>query len=147
YEFLKISKLGIYTLEVTTSAGCKFYDTISVGKIRSFELTVIPFPSDTLCRAGEVQLKLINKSPLMKSFKWSNGSKADSIIVNKSGTYILEGVDADGCIVRDTSFILITDTPEITIKSSKGSEICEGESTILSIDGIDNISNYTYNWS
>lgn len=147
YEFLKVSKLGIYTLEVTTPAGCKLYDTISVSKIKSFELTVIPFPNDTLCTAGQVQLRLVNKSPLMKSQKWSNGSKADSIIVSKSGTYILEGVDAEGCVVRDTTFVLITDTPVINIKSSKGKEICEGESTILSIEGIDDVSNYTYLWS
>lgn len=144
---INVSEEGFYFLEASNSSGCFFYDTLLVEQVRSFDLNILSFPRDTVCSISEVVLRIENKSPKMKSHKWSTGSKEDSIIVTKSGTYILEGKDEDQCTIRDTAFVLITTPPEFTISSSRGDTICENESSILSVTGLDNLSNYDYQWS
>lgn len=146
-DSLYVTEIGVYTLKVSTKTGCIYYDTIEVSKVRSFDLDIVSYPSDTICAPGEVILKLSDKSPLITSQQWSTGSRKDSIIVTKSGRYILEANDKNFCFVRDTVFVEIIEPPNIEISSSKGDIICESEQTILSVKGLSNLSNYTYNWS
>ncbi len=146
-DSLYLTNIGLYSLKISTKSGCVFYDTIDVTKVRSFDLDVVSYPSDTICAPGEVILKLVNKSPLITSQQWSNGSRKDSIIVTQSGRYILQANDMNFCYVRDTVFVEIIAPPVIDINSSKGDLICESEQTILSVVGLDNLSNYSYLWS
>lgn len=146
-DSLYVTKIGTYSLKVSTKSGCTYFDTIEVTKVRSFDLDIVSYPSDTICAPGEVILKVSDKSPLITSQQWSTGSRKDSIIVTKSGRYILEANDKNFCYIRDTVFVEIIEPPIIDISSSKGDLICESEQSILSVEGLSNLSNYTYNWS
>jgi cytochrome b involved in lipid metabolism len=146
-DSLFVTKTGIYNLKISTKSGCEFYDTIEVTRVQSFDLDIVSFPSDTICAPGEVILKLREKSPLITSQQWSTGSRKDSIIVTKSGRYILQANDKNFCYVRDTVYVEIIDLPSFDIASSKGNLICESEQTILSVVGLNNLSNYSYIWS
>lgn len=146
-ENLIVDKVGKYSLKVTTKSGCSFYDTVNVTKVRSFDLNIVAYPNDTICSPGSVTLKLEKISPAITSKIWSNGSRKDSIIVTKSGMYFIKANDANFCYLYDTVYVEIVPTPEISINSSKGKSICENESTTLTVDGLDNLSNYEYHWS
>ena len=146
-DSLYVTKTGLYSLKINTKSGCMFYDTIEVTRVRSFDLDISAYPSDTICAPGEVILRSVNKSPLITSQLWSTGSRKDSIIVTKSGRYILQANDKNFCYIRDTIFVEIIDPPIIDINSSKGNLVCESEQTILSVIGLNNLSNYSYLWS
>jgi len=97
--------VGIYAVQVTDNNGCKGSDTT---EITSF----LPLPSDflpndtLLCSYDKLSIKPIQA---YKTYQWSTGASAASLIVSQPGTYWLQVKDAKCCVGRDTMIIVAKD--------------------------------------
>ncbi|MEZ5038476.1 MAG: pre-peptidase C-terminal domain-containing protein [Saprospiraceae bacterium] len=74
-------------------------------------LTINPLPivtivGDTILCAGEESLLTATGAD---EFLWNTGETTASIIVNQSGTYFVEGTDANGCKQTASINVLVTD--------------------------------------
>lgn len=74
------------------------------------------------------------------SYLWSNGQSQPSISVNQGGTYSVTVTNADGCSASTETTVTTIPAPAIVI--SGNTNLCEGESTMLSASGAD-----SYHWS
>ncbi|MEM9544412.1 MAG: gliding motility-associated C-terminal domain-containing protein [Bacteroidota bacterium] len=97
---IEVSETGMYILEVN-NRGCISYDTATVE--------TIPFPEpnlgdDLILCLGDVRtIGVPNNSNYF--FTWNTGDFSNSIVVEESGTYVLE-VNHRGCISYDTTEII-----------------------------------------
>ena len=100
---IKIWEAGKYTLEIVTSTGCKFYDTLEVVILPDIEFNIV---GDTvICKNGDFVTLKTDKS--FDKYLWSTGSTDDSIDINSPGLYWLEVTNKNGCTAYDE--IIITD--------------------------------------
>lgn len=126
---VNVNAAGDYSVTATNAAGC-----IS----NSNTLTVVVNPNPTVsitadgptsfCTGGSVMINSDHNS----GNTWSNGSTANSIEINNSGTYWVDVIDANGC--EGTSNIIsvnVSDSPTPTISASGSTSICDGASVTL----------------
>lgn len=130
-----ITSGGNYILTVTDNNGCQ-------GNT-SFVVTENPLPQPQL--ATNIDLCDGNNSVLnpgnFVSYLWSTGSTTSSIVATGTGTYIVTVTDNNGCINTGTSHVVVHLNPTPAIIGQN--EICEGKSTVLSLN-----SNFAqYLWS
>jgi gliding motility-associated-like protein len=84
---------GIYTLEATTSLGCRSTDTVVVNQV--FPLPVVQFTNDPVLCEGETAILTPGSS--FMSYTWNNGTHGNFLEVSSPGTYSVEVMDANGC--------------------------------------------------
>lgn len=132
---------GIYRLTVTTKDD-SFSDSIKV--------TIYPIPkpeitSDKPLQICEDDSVTLTVTPVNNDYtcKWNNGSTLQSITVNSPGMYIASIQNGYGCIRSDTAIVKVV--PKFQVKIFGETEICEGDSIILTAEpsGIE----YNYLWS
>jgi gliding motility-associated-like protein len=93
--------IGRYFVQVTDVHGCVGSDTTEIK-------TMLPLPTNFLpqdtviCSYGEVLLKPRQN---YNSYLWSDGSRSQSIVVNKPGLYWLQVEDGKHCVGRDTMMV------------------------------------------
>lgn len=77
------------------------------------------------------------------TYTWNSGSNSPSISVSPTltGTYQLNGTDANGCLGTGTKTLTVNALPTITAVATR-SVICRGETTTLTATGAN-----TYTWS
>jgi PKD repeat protein len=116
---LAISNAGNYYVKVTDSQGCSFYsDTINIS-IDNFSFSTSLGVDTNLCIGNTLQLQNIT-SPITNYF-WSNASTNDSLAVTASGSYWVEAINFNNCVLRDTINITIVGTaPQSVFSSSNG---------------------------
>lgn len=88
----------------------------------------IDFGNDSISTCGSsYQLD----APANCTYFWSNGTYADSLIVNYSGTFSLKATDQNGCYSRDTVYIELNSifNPSIQSSSACDSSILDCGST------------------
>ena len=126
---------GNYILTVTDNNGC-------IGNT-NFTVTENPLPqpqlptNTDLCDGNNTTLNPGN----FTSYVWSTGSVSSSIQAASTGIFIVTVTDQNGCVNSSTASVVVhlNPTPSITGQS----EICDGKSTVLSLN-----SNYSqYLWS
>lgn len=78
------------------------------------------------------------------SYKWSNGVKAQNIVVADSGTYILTATTVDGCRYRDTVYITRAAAPSVSIGDSVSTCINTSVQLIATVTGGN--PQYSYKW-
>ena len=66
------------------------------------------------------------------SYSWSDGSTAQTLSANLAGTYTVTGTDANGCSASDS---MVIDVLTVDI-AQNDTTICEGDSLMLSINGL-----------
>lgn len=122
-----ITSGGNYILTVTDNNGCQ-------GNT-SFVVTENPLPQPQL--AANIDLCDGNNAILnpgnFVSYLWSTGSTSSSIQATGTGTYIVTVSDNNGCVNSGTSHVVVHLNPTPSIIGQN--EICEGKSTVLSLNG------------
>lgn len=101
---ITISEEGLYTLEIETSLGCRFIDTLEVVTLPEIEFSIIG--DSIICT--NIGFVTLTSDKVFDSYIWSNGSTTNHIEVNAPGNYWLEAIDSNGCKARD----------EFTVKSN-----------------------------
>lgn len=101
---ITVSSSGSYSVTVTDANGCTGSDTISVT---IHALPSVNLGQDTNQCGGSISLN----GGTFSSYLWSTGSTTSSISVSSSGTYWLEGKDANGCTNRDSILVKIFPKP------------------------------------
>jgi hypothetical protein len=135
---ITISKEGIYTLEIESGPGCKFYDTLEVVMLPEIEFNIIG--DSTICKNGDfVTLRVDNN---FEKYRWSTGSNATNIKVNTPGIYWLKVTDDNGCTAYDSINVVSYDSIYVRIF---GESECNSDSVLLSYET--NSKDYSIEWS
>ncbi|MBK7966476.1 MAG: hypothetical protein IPK10_15140 [Bacteroidetes bacterium] len=130
-----ITSGGNYILTVTDINGCEASTSFIVIENALPQPQLLP--NIDLCEGSNTVLQPGN----FVSYLWSTGSTSSSIQTNNSGIYIVTVTDNNGCVNSNTSNVVVHLNPTPSILGQN--EICEGKSTVLSLN-----SNYTqYLWS
>lgn len=122
-DSFKVMSSGTYWGKVTYD-GCTLSDTIRVGYINHES---IKLGNDTSLCAGD-SIKLHPATNGYGFYKWNTGENTESILVTKSGQYILSAANGT-CELSDT--IKITFNPIPTFKLRNDTTICPSVSIVL----------------
>ncbi|MFA7327289.1 MAG: T9SS type A sorting domain-containing protein [Candidatus Kapaibacterium sp.] len=135
---IKIWEAGKYTLEIETSAGCKFYDTLLVVMLPDIEFNIV---GDTvICKNGDFVTLKTDKS--YDKYQWSTGSTATNIKINTPGVYWLKVTNKNGCIAYDSINVVSFDSLFVRIVGKGG---CNMDSVLLGYET--NSKDFTIKWS
>ncbi|MGB0165546.1 MAG: gliding motility-associated C-terminal domain-containing protein [Luteibaculum sp.] len=142
---------GNYTWVLTDSVGCTANRTVEVTE-PSAVVIALPYHQDSIC---------INENPSISpsinggngapfSFAWSkDGSVVYSqaqLTYNDSGSYFVQGFDANNCPSNMEQLDVHYYPPLDIIASANPSIICSGDLTQLSGSALGGNSNYIYTW-
>lgn len=121
---IKVTTFGEYWVEVFTDCGSfKDFKKILPG------VADISIGRDTFYCGDTLTHKLEVLNRKFDNYLWSDGSRVDSLIVTKPGTYWLE-VEKNGCKKRDTITLSLEPLPMVDI--GKDTIICGPVNLILS---------------
>ncbi len=133
---------GIYTLTITSEAGCPQQATVTVIENITPPVIALTAPKLIICKGESVVLTANGAI----TYNWAtlpgNGN-TQTVSPTSTTTYTVEGVSvsANGCKANTT--ITIEVVPEIA-STLQDVEICEGDRTILDAGAG---TNYTYLWN
>jgi hypothetical protein len=131
---IAVTQGGTYTVTVTNAEGCSASTQTMV--------TLIPAPAITisgntnLCEGESTMLTAAGAD----NYLWSTGSNTASIQVSTFGIYNVTGTSSNGCVGYGTVAVLVSPNPNIVI--SGNSDICQGETAVLTAAGAS-----SYLWS
>ncbi len=117
---------GTYSVTVTNSAGCTGTDARTVSNYPS---PFIYLGRDTALCPGSAGVTL-DAGPGMSTYQWQDGSTNQTFSTALSGTYFVDGHDANGCLASDTLIVL----PYLPVPSGdfiKDTTMCPGIPTVL----------------
>ncbi len=133
---LKTLNSGEFVFEITDQNGCTEQDTVQVQFFPQVDLG----DDRAICQNTSVTLDAGNAGA---TFVWSTGDASQSITVADSGTYSVTVIDQNNCVATDEVTLDVTDEiPPNTVDIIGETELCEGESTVLSAP-----AGYTYDWN
>lgn len=134
---------GVYTLIVTAASSCSDVTTVSV--------TVNPLPNVTASNSGSVcelnQLTLSANGA--QTYTWSGPGNFSSnlsspvftmALTSNSGTYMVIGTDANGCVNIATTVVDVQPNPVVIVS---GATVCTGNTATLSC----NSNGVSFQWS
>jgi hypothetical protein len=125
---------GIYTVTVTSAAGCTNSDEISVEIYGGgFSL------GDDVTACGRTVLRPTSGSTLI-SYLWNDNSAVDSLVVTQSGTYSLTVQDVNGCTFTDEVVVTIKPIPVVNLGDDV--TVCFGETVVFDA----NLTADSYEW-
>lgn len=122
-------------LKVTNSKGCVNTNQIA---IQSLLLPGIVLSPDTVNVCHENTFTLTINDQNIQSFSWFDGLaghlKQRSFVATNTGNFIYwaEGINASGCVSRDTTYVFVYPRPQISIVlPSSGSTVCKHQTVVL----------------
>lgn len=122
-----------YVVEVTNSDGCVGTDTVNVEVL---EPSIIVSNDTTICIGDTIELS----SSGAVTYSWSPNSNISNTSVADpevwpltTTTYVLNGLDANGCEVVDSVTVTVQDLP--ILDAGPDLAICDGETVGLSATG------------
>lgn len=134
---LNVTSSGTYKVTATGSNGC-------MATAQSI-VTVHALPIATVTEMAEIcrgqQATLMTDAPAGCTYLWSNGSRQSRITVSEAGEYRVTVTNANLCSQVYSSTVTVHEIPQISINGN--TDICEGQSTILTVSG-DNVSEYLW---
>ena len=125
-SLLIIANQGNYYVHVTEiPTSCQlFSDTVAV-LVDTFPLIASLGPDTTLCAGNGIAL--VHGQNQATSYLWSDLSTGSSLIINTTGVYYVDVLNANGCLATDTISVLITGlAPSVDFASS---DVCFGMGT------------------
>jgi PKD repeat protein len=106
---IMVAKEGTYWVKGTTSRGCEKYDTLEL-KVSDPKMDL---GNDTSsCGPGKIVLQA---SSGFKAYLWQDGSTGNKFTVNKTGDYVVTGINEFDCDVSDTVHVHVFQVPEVKI--------------------------------
>ena len=124
-----VSENGTYNLTAIDNDGCIATQEINITSINQLEINT---GLQTFCEGSPVILQL---SPGLETYDWSNGDNTNTTEVFESGTYFVNATDQSGCEYYDEITIEFNEVQEINIESLDGDIICRGDEFTLSASG------------
>jgi|JI9StandDraft_1071089.scaffolds.fasta_scaffold04704_3 gliding motility-associated-like protein len=116
FSYTNTGASQIFTLTVTASDnGCKASDDVNVTVDAPQATTIIANDPTTFCDGGSANLA--SNDPIIISWNWSTTETTQSITVSASGTYSLNGFDANHCYYESNA-IIINEVPNPTVNLS-----------------------------
>jgi gliding motility-associated-like protein len=134
---ITVNTIGQYEITVTNSEGCIGSAFVNVTQTNG--LVPVINGKTTLCKGQKITLTTDN----YKTYLWSDGSKNNSIVVDKSGTYKVSVSDVAGCLGENTINIVEKNLVKPIIIGD--TLFCEGLTKTLSINN-QNLYN-SFEWS
>ena len=134
---ITVTSTGTYSVTVTSPNGC----SATVQK----DVTVNALPvaivteTATICRGQ--QALLTTDAPSGCTYYWSTGSHQSQISVSEAGDYQVTITNASLCSQVYHATVVVHELPQVSIIGT--SEICEGQSTALTVSG-DGITQYAW---
>ncbi|MEM1324663.1 MAG: gliding motility-associated C-terminal domain-containing protein [Bacteroidota bacterium] len=125
----EVTESGTYWVEATTDCGT-FRDSVIVDYLST--PTVNLGSDQTICEGEILTLAVVSDFDLV----WSDGTTADSLVINSAGLY---SVTASNRCGEATDEITISVTPDFEVNLGADASICEGENLLLMTDleGVD----------
>ncbi|MDR4950983.1 choice-of-anchor L domain-containing protein [Chryseobacterium sp. ES2] len=143
---------GIYTVTVTTPAGCQYQKSVTVTMDPAI-IVNIATPSQITCTVAQITLDATTSVYQPgATFLWTatnggniiSGANTLTPIVNNGGTYTLTITSANplGCVKQATVTVINNTTPPIISITAPALTICKGQSVTLTASGA-----ITYTWT
>ena len=132
-----------YYVDGTTSFGCSAADTINV-MINNLPIISIAASNIEVCKGQKVNLTATGA----KDYSWNNGLGISSVVnptVNTTTSFLVNGVDINGCSNADTIEIIVNDLPSVNI--SKNDAACQQSSGSATANVTGGTSPYEFTWS
>ena len=127
---------GTYSVTVTSSDGCKGTDDIRILEKKAPNPLIT---GDTILCAGESTRLMV--ADTFNTYRWSNTSTSNSILVNTAGKYSITVTDKEGCSISGSVMVDVKSNPPADIRGV--TFFCQGKSTILTAPN----GRFTYRWS
>ena len=136
-DHITVNTSGNYTVTVTGANGCSasVQKTVTVNALPVATVT----ESASICRGQ--QALLTTDAPAGCTYLWSTGSHQSRITVSEAGNYQVTITNANLCSQVYHASVTVYELPQISIIGN--SEICEGQSTALTVSG-DGIAQYSW---
>lgn len=140
---------GMYTLQISDSAGCVLDDTFTVGEPTALAVGLTGV--DPLCNgdsSGTIDLSASGGTPsgMGYNYLWSTGDTIEDLSSLAAGSYTVTVSDSLGC-TRSDSFS-VSQPPVLSAQASGTDISCagqtDGQATVMGIGGT---PGYTYSWS
>lgn len=121
---------GIYTVTVTDDHGCTTSINVTIEEAAcNLSVTITASGATTICEGESVMLSTDGE---YASYLWSGGATTATIDVTMQGDYAVTVTDANGCSATSgVIHVNVIPAPEISIASSVGSNLCAGDTAIL----------------
>lgn len=130
-----ITTPGIYSLIVSDNNGCTSSASVNVAAFAAPNLTISG--SSTICQGGSTLLDAGTHS----TYRWSNGTQNQSIVVSFPGSYSVTVTNPNGCAAATT--FSVSQSGQLSPSIAGDFQICQGNTGILNAG-----SGYTtYLWS
>ena len=129
---INVNTAGNYSVTASTSNGCS--GSASVNVVQNQPVNVTITGNSVICNDIGTTLTATSGT----GYQWSSGETTQSINVNNPGSYSVTVTNANGC--SGSSFQTVTMMESVVITGN--TNICEGETAILSVSGAG-----TYTWS
>jgi gliding motility-associated-like protein len=123
-QTINVSSNGVYTVTVTTAAGCTATASSNVTGFAPLNLVI--FGGGTACD-GATQTLI--STPGFVSYDWSNGGTTSNLPVTASGTYTVTATDVNGCTGTASTTVLFNPNP--TVSLGPNDTLCAGNTATL----------------
>ncbi|MFK7906374.1 MAG: matrixin family metalloprotease, partial [Chitinophagales bacterium] len=126
---IEVNESGTYTVEVTDENGCTGTDLINIAVNDLPEVSIAG--KVTFCEGESTTLSI---SGIYKSILWSTNDTGTAITVSETGDYSVTVTNNNDCTAMATVTVIENENPNIANEGAV--QICEGESTELSVPAI-----------
>ena len=136
-DHITVTNSGTYTVTVTGTNGCEasVQTNVTVNALPVATVT----ETASICRGQ--QALLTTDAPAGSTYLWSTGSHQSRITVTEAGDYQVTITNTNLCSQVYHATVIVYELPQVSIIGT--SEICEGQSTALTVAG-DGISQYAW---
>lgn len=104
-NFYVIRDTGRYWVKVTDTFNCSITTDTVVVRIDSFSMKATLGPDTNLCSGNRIHL--LAGATEAKSYRWSDGSAASTLVINQTADYSLTVHNGNNCAAEDTLHVHI----------------------------------------
>lgn len=123
-QTITVDEPDIYFVEAIDQNGCKWVDT---ARLINYNLQNLLLGANrSICEGDTVLLSLSGYS----SYSWNTESTDSSIVIERSGTYGVEAIDTNGCMVSDSMNVRVFNFAEISLGPDR--VLCKGDTAKIS---------------
>ena len=120
---------GNYSVTITGSNGCKTISSLAtISYFAGSQSSITPAGPISILQGNSITLNASTGT----SYLWSDGSTAQTIVVNNSGNYLVTVTNSNGCVSQSNTVQVIVISSQSMITSLGPTSFCDGYSVTLS---------------